>query len=98
MGAGVRDESFGRVDAVDLGGSRGRQDRLRERAGPAADVEPPAAWRPVEPGEEFARNTLAPTTEVSLIRVAAGPDRATARKTHKAYLTRRPVGNRKGED
>ena len=67
------EESRRRFDAGDVGGCAPRQDRLDERPGSAADVDPSERVRRAEPGEKARRDDAAPAADVPLVRVAALP-------------------------
>ncbi len=56
-----------------MGGVGGGQDRLRQRAGAAADVGPRPARRNVQPGEELARDRAAPAADIAFIVRALPP-------------------------
>ena len=66
-------EPLGGVHALDRRGLAGRQDGLREGAGPAADVPPGEPARRREPAQQLRRHLPAPSADVALVRVAGAP-------------------------
>ena len=79
---GVRDVRLRRVDPDDRGRRGVREEGLGERAGAAADVEPAAARRHVEPVDELARHEPAPPPDVALEALGVVPDV----RSHRANL------------